>query len=196
MFHHKLHSTHIYMWTQTYLYSERLVTLLSVLLPSRDPKITHLLLQAQYPVLGVDCYMPVIDVFSGSCRGHLRVVLAMGRSEQIVALQRTRDEDYDCLSHLLRPVHLLDHQPHSQTKVWVHFMLKLFFAFLSNTRARKQHLPRLFIEKFRIQISFSIFLNLISWKQTTILSSQLPRMESIAMWKGKMMHRIILTFKC
>ncbi|XP_056296608.1 C2 domain-containing protein 3 isoform X3 [Pseudoliparis swirei] len=83
----------------------------------RDPKITHLLLQAQYPVLGVDCYMPVIDVFSGSCRGHLRVVLAMGRSEQIVALQRTRDEDYDCLSHLLRPVHLLDHQPHSQTKV-------------------------------------------------------------------------------
>ncbi|XP_034404215.1 C2 domain-containing protein 3 isoform X2 [Cyclopterus lumpus] len=83
----------------------------------RDPKITHLLLQAQYPVLGVDCYMPVIDVFSGSCKGHLRVVLAMGRSEQIVALQRTRDEDYDSSSHLMRPVHLLDHQPHSQTKV-------------------------------------------------------------------------------
>ncbi|XP_059188005.1 C2 domain-containing protein 3 [Centropristis striata] len=83
----------------------------------RDPKITHLLLQAQYPVLGVDCYMPVIDVFSGSCKGHLRVVLAMGRSEQIVALQRTRDEEYDSLSHLVRPVHLLDHQPHSQTKV-------------------------------------------------------------------------------
>ncbi|XP_037324188.2 C2 domain-containing protein 3 isoform X1 [Pungitius pungitius] len=82
----------------------------------RDPKITHLLLQAQYPVLGVDCYMPVVDVFSGSCNGHLRVVLAMGRSEQIVSLQRTRDEDYDCLPHLLRPVHLLDHQPHSKTK--------------------------------------------------------------------------------
>ncbi|XP_034720031.1 C2 domain-containing protein 3 isoform X3 [Etheostoma cragini] len=82
----------------------------------RDPKIAHLLLQAQYPVLGVDCYMPVIDVFSGSCKGHLRVVLAMGKSEQIVALQRTRDEEYDCLSHLVRPVHLLDHQHHSQTK--------------------------------------------------------------------------------
>uniref|UniRef100_A0A8C4IFJ3 C2 domain containing 3 centriole elongation regulator n=1 Tax=Dicentrarchus labrax TaxID=13489 RepID=A0A8C4IFJ3_DICLA len=77
----------------------------------RDPNITHLLLQAQYPVLGVDCYMPVIDVFSGSCKGNLRVVLAMGRSEQIVALQRTRDEEYDSLSHLVRPVHLLDHQP-------------------------------------------------------------------------------------
>ncbi|XP_068441381.1 C2 domain-containing protein 3 isoform X2 [Clinocottus analis] len=83
----------------------------------RDPKISHLLLRAQYPVLGVDCYMPVMDVFSGSCKGQLRVVLAMGRSEQIVALQRTRNEDYDCLSHLTRPVHLLDHQPHSQAKV-------------------------------------------------------------------------------
>ncbi|KAM6933309.1 C2 domain-containing protein 3 [Xenentodon cancila] len=83
----------------------------------KDPKITQLLLQAQYPVLGVDCYMPVIDVFSGSCRGNLRVVLAMGRSEQIVSLQRARDEEYDSLPQLLRPVHLLDLQPHSQTKL-------------------------------------------------------------------------------
>ncbi|XP_041850756.1 C2 domain-containing protein 3 isoform X2 [Melanotaenia boesemani] len=83
----------------------------------RDPKITQLLLQAQYPVLGVDCYMPVIDVFSGSCKGNLRAVLAMGRSEQIVSLQRTRDEEYGSLSHFVRPVHLLDHLPHSQTKV-------------------------------------------------------------------------------
>ncbi|XP_047248201.1 C2 domain-containing protein 3 isoform X1 [Girardinichthys multiradiatus] len=83
----------------------------------RDPKITQLLLQAQYPVLGVDCYMPVIDVFSGSSRGNLRVLLAMGRAEQIVSLQRTRDEEYDSLSHVVRPVHMLDHQPHSQTKV-------------------------------------------------------------------------------
>ncbi|XP_041661864.1 C2 domain-containing protein 3 isoform X3 [Cheilinus undulatus] len=83
----------------------------------RDPKIAHLLLQAQYPVLGVDCYMPVVDVFSGSCKGHLRVVLALGRSEQIVAFQRTRDEEFNSLPHLVRPVHLLDHQPQSQTKV-------------------------------------------------------------------------------
>ncbi|XP_063762656.1 C2 domain-containing protein 3 isoform X2 [Eleginops maclovinus] len=85
----------------------------------RDAKIAHLLLQAQYPVLGVDCYMPVIDVFSGSCKGQLRVVLAMGRSEQIAALQRTRDEEYDCSPHLVRPVHLLDHQSHSPKKVIV-----------------------------------------------------------------------------
>ncbi|RVE65068.1 hypothetical protein OJAV_G00131770 [Oryzias javanicus] len=82
----------------------------------RDPTITQLLLQAQFPVLGVDCYMPVIDVFSGSCKGNLRVVLAMGRSEQIVSLQRARDEANGSLSHLTRPVHLLDLQPHSKVK--------------------------------------------------------------------------------
>ena len=80
----------------------------------RDPKIAGLLLQAQYPVLGVDCYMPVIEVFSGRCKGNLRVVLAMGKSEQIIALQRMRDEEYNASSHLVRPVHLLDHQPQSQ----------------------------------------------------------------------------------
>uniref|UniRef100_A0A1A8J5Z0 C2 calcium-dependent domain containing 3 n=2 Tax=Nothobranchius kuhntae TaxID=321403 RepID=A0A1A8J5Z0_NOTKU len=83
----------------------------------RDPKITQLLLQAHYPVLGVDGYVPVIDVFSGSCRGNLRVVLAMGRSEQIVALQRARDEEFDSSPHLVRPVHMLDQQSRSQPKI-------------------------------------------------------------------------------
>lgn len=116
--------------------------------PSRDPKITHLLLQAQYPVLGVDCYMPVVDVFSGSCNGHLRVVLAMGRSEQIISLQRTRDEEYDRLPHLLRPVHLLDHQPHSNTKVCVHVCDTKCKSFCECIIIKvKQHLPALFIEK-------------------------------------------------
>uniref|UniRef100_A0A3P8SAM6 C2 domain containing 3 centriole elongation regulator n=1 Tax=Amphiprion percula TaxID=161767 RepID=A0A3P8SAM6_AMPPE len=91
----------------------------------RDPTIAHLLLQAQLPVLGVDCYMPVIDVFSGSCTGNLRVVLAMGRSEQILSLQRTRDQQHESLSHLVRPVHLLDHQPHSQTKVKHVFVIRV-----------------------------------------------------------------------
>lgn len=83
----------------------------------RDMKIANLLLQAQYPVLGVDCYMPVIDVFSGTCKGNLRVILAMGRSEQIAALQSARGEENDFSSHLVRPVHMLDHQPHSKHKV-------------------------------------------------------------------------------
>ncbi|XP_072320538.1 C2 domain-containing protein 3 [Eucyclogobius newberryi] len=80
----------------------------------RDVKIAHLLLQAQFPVLGVDCYMPVIDVFSGTCKGNLRVVLAMGRSEQISALQLARGEEYNSSAHVVRPVHLLDHQPSSK----------------------------------------------------------------------------------
>lgn len=96
---------------------KHLIKELSVSVSFRDPKISQLLLQAQYPVLGVDCYMPVIDVFSGSCRGSLRVLLAIGRSEQIVSLQRTRDEEYHVLSPLVRPVHMLDHQSRSQTKV-------------------------------------------------------------------------------
>ncbi|KAM9318099.1 C2 domain-containing protein 3 isoform 3-T3 [Pholidichthys leucotaenia] len=102
----------------------------------RDPKIAHLLLQAQYPVLGVDCYMPVIDVFSGSSKGNLRVILAMGRSEQIVSLQRSRDEEYDSSSHLVRPVHLLDHQPHSQAKVVV-----------SSVQAMREHVFVVRVEK-------------------------------------------------
>lgn len=70
--------------------------------------------------------MPVIDVFSGRCKGNLRVVLAMGQSEQIIALQRTRGEEYKASSHLVRPVHLLDLQPHSQAKVSIHVVLLLY----------------------------------------------------------------------
>ncbi|KAK6296719.1 hypothetical protein J4Q44_G00328610 [Coregonus suidteri] len=83
----------------------------------RDPKISHLLLQAQYPVLGVDSYMPVIDVFSGIIKGNLRVLLAMGLSGQIVSLQRMREEELASVSHLPRPAHLLDHQPHKEQNV-------------------------------------------------------------------------------
>lgn len=87
----------------------------------RGAKVAHLLLQAQYPVLGVDGYMPVVDVFSGRCRGNLRVVLAMGRWEQIVSLQRTRADECDSATCLTRPVHLLDVPPQSGTKVSFHF---------------------------------------------------------------------------
>ncbi|KAJ3590477.1 hypothetical protein NHX12_008428 [Muraenolepis orangiensis] len=82
----------------------------------RDRKIRQLLLQAQYPVLGVDGSAPVIDVFTGSCQGNLRVLLAMGGSEQILALQRMRGDEAGPPSHVPRPVHLLDHQPGSQTR--------------------------------------------------------------------------------
>ncbi|XP_026138444.1 C2 domain-containing protein 3-like [Carassius auratus] len=78
----------------------------------REPKITELLLQSQCPVVGVDSFMPVVDVFSGSTRGHLRVCLAMGLAQQITALQRMRD---DGVTHG-SPAHMLDHRPHAETK--------------------------------------------------------------------------------
>ena len=84
---------------------------------SRDPKICRLLLQAQYPVLGADGSMPVIDVFSGGTKGSLRVMLAMGSSEQVLALQRMRDEEAGPASHVLRPVYLPEHQHRSQARV-------------------------------------------------------------------------------
>ncbi|NXC49030.1 C2CD3 protein, partial [Penelope pileata] len=77
----------------------------------KDPKISHLLLQAQYPVVAVDSYMPVIDVFTGSKSGSLRVILAMGSADQIVALQRLKNEEGMVPPVAQRPAHFLDPPP-------------------------------------------------------------------------------------
>uniref|UniRef100_A0A8C8A9C2 C2 domain containing 3 centriole elongation regulator n=1 Tax=Otus sunia TaxID=257818 RepID=A0A8C8A9C2_9STRI len=77
----------------------------------KDPKISHLLLQAQYPVVAVDCYMPVVDVFTGSRSGSLRVILAMGSADQIVTLQRLKNEEGMVPPITQRPSHALDPPP-------------------------------------------------------------------------------------
>ncbi|XP_059819919.1 C2 domain-containing protein 3 [Hypanus sabinus] len=77
----------------------------------RDPKISHLLLQAQYPVVGVDSYMPMMDVFTGSQRGSLRVLLAMGGADQITALQRLKSDEEISISGFQRMPHFLDAVP-------------------------------------------------------------------------------------
>uniref|UniRef100_A0A672V821 C2 domain containing 3 centriole elongation regulator n=1 Tax=Strigops habroptila TaxID=2489341 RepID=A0A672V821_STRHB len=77
----------------------------------KDPKISHLLLQAQYPVVAVDSYMPVVDVFSGSRSGSLRVILAMGSADQVVALQRLKTEEGMVPPITQRPSHSLDPPP-------------------------------------------------------------------------------------
>ncbi|XP_031817282.1 C2 domain-containing protein 3 isoform X7 [Sarcophilus harrisii] len=74
----------------------------------KDPKISHLLLEAQYPVVAVDSYTPVIDVFTGHQNGSLRVFLAMGSANQITALQKLKNEDGPVLSYSTRPPHFLD----------------------------------------------------------------------------------------
>uniref|UniRef100_A0A8C3SLZ1 C2 domain containing 3 centriole elongation regulator n=1 Tax=Chelydra serpentina TaxID=8475 RepID=A0A8C3SLZ1_CHESE len=74
----------------------------------KDPKISRLLLQAQYPVVAVDSYMSVIDVFTGNKNGSLRVILAMGSADQIVALQRLKNEEGTVPPIMQRPPHSLD----------------------------------------------------------------------------------------
>ncbi|XP_037378852.1 C2 domain-containing protein 3 isoform X3 [Talpa occidentalis] len=74
----------------------------------KDPKISRLLLDAQYPIVAVDSYMPVIDVFSGHQNGSLRVFLAMGSLNQIMALQRLKNEEGTLPSFSPRPAHFLD----------------------------------------------------------------------------------------
>ncbi|KAF4804949.1 C2 domain-containing protein 3 [Turdus rufiventris] len=77
----------------------------------KDPRISHLLLQAQYPVVAVDGHVPVVDVFTGSTSGSLRVLLAMGSAEQIVALQRLKAEAGMVPPVTQRPPHSLDPPP-------------------------------------------------------------------------------------
>uniref|UniRef100_A0A8C3JXQ2 C2 domain containing 3 centriole elongation regulator n=1 Tax=Calidris pygmaea TaxID=425635 RepID=A0A8C3JXQ2_9CHAR len=82
----------------------------------KDPKISHLLLQAQYPVVAVDSFMPVVDVFTGSRSGNLRVILAMGSADQIVALQRLKNEEGMAPPVTQRPFHSLDPPPAKPTR--------------------------------------------------------------------------------
>ncbi|XP_071659726.1 C2 domain-containing protein 3 [Patagioenas fasciata] len=77
----------------------------------KDPKISHLLLRAQYPVVAVDSYMPVIDLFTGNTSGSLRVILAMGSADQIVTLQRLKSEEGAVPPITKRPLHSLDPPP-------------------------------------------------------------------------------------
>uniref|UniRef100_A0A8C3QF30 C2 domain containing 3 centriole elongation regulator n=1 Tax=Cyanoderma ruficeps TaxID=181631 RepID=A0A8C3QF30_9PASS len=81
----------------------------------KDPRVSQLLLQAQYPVVAVDGHMPVVDVFTGSRSGSLRVVLAMGSADQIVALQRLKTEEGMVPPVSQRPPHSLDHLPTKPT---------------------------------------------------------------------------------
>ncbi|XP_018424277.1 PREDICTED: C2 domain-containing protein 3 [Nanorana parkeri] len=73
-----------------------------------DQKICRLLLQAQYPVVAVDNFVPISDVFSGTERGRLKVLLAMGSGDQVVALQRLKNDEGTLTALLPRPAHFLD----------------------------------------------------------------------------------------
>ncbi|KAL3878157.1 hypothetical protein ACJMK2_030527 [Sinanodonta woodiana] len=75
----------------------------------RDTKIAGALLKAQYPVVAVDNFLPVIDPFTGSHYGQLKVLLAMGSAEQVAALHKLKMEG-DPAHIPLRPEHYLERQ--------------------------------------------------------------------------------------
>ncbi|KAM3837580.1 LOW QUALITY PROTEIN: C2 domain-containing protein 3 [Vipera latastei] len=83
----------------------------------RDTKVCSLLLQAQYPVLAVDGSVPVVDVFSGQKNGILKVTLAMGSTDQVLALQRVKKEEGPASPAVLHPPHALDPLPAAPAKL-------------------------------------------------------------------------------
>ena len=57
----------------------------------KDKQISRVLLRAQYPVIGTDTWLPIIDPFTSASKSHgeMQVLLAMGTSDQITAVQVT-----------------------------------------------------------------------------------------------------------
>ncbi|CAM4925264.1 unnamed protein product [Rotaria socialis] len=55
----------------------------------KDRQISQVLLRGQYPVVGVDSWLPIIDPFTtiNKSHGDLQILLAMGTSDQITAIQ-------------------------------------------------------------------------------------------------------------
>ncbi|XP_075054598.1 C2 domain-containing protein 3 isoform X2 [Mixophyes fleayi] len=73
-----------------------------------DQKLCRLLLQAQYPVVAVDSFVAIR-------RGQLKVLLAMGSGDQVMALQRLKSEVPASSVPPPRPAHFLDPpQPSSE----------------------------------------------------------------------------------
>ena len=57
----------------------------------KDKQISQVLLRAQHPVINADSWLPIIDLFSTTSKsnGEIRVLLAMGTSNQIRTVQVT-----------------------------------------------------------------------------------------------------------
>jgi C2 domain-containing protein 3 len=55
----------------------------------KDKQISRILLRAQYPVISIDSWLPIIDPFTSTNKsiGEIQVLLAMGTSDQITAVQ-------------------------------------------------------------------------------------------------------------
>jgi C2 domain-containing protein 3 len=67
----------------------------------KDKQISRVLLRAQYPVISTDSWLPIIDPFTSTTKslGEIQVLLAMGTSDQITAVQIVHS-DSDLVSSL------------------------------------------------------------------------------------------------
>ncbi|XP_038063110.1 C2 domain-containing protein 3-like [Patiria miniata] len=74
----------------------------------RDERIASTLLKSQYPVVAVDNYVNIVDPFTGVQYGQLKVLLALGSSEQISALQRLKCDKDALDTRPSRPGHYLE----------------------------------------------------------------------------------------
>ncbi len=62
----------------------------------------------QYPIVSIDADMPVLNPFNRTQYGFIRVLLAMGSTEQVSALQLTKLGKDSAVMVAERPTHYLE----------------------------------------------------------------------------------------
>lgn len=74
----------------------------------RDKRISAALLKSQNPVIAVENYLPIVNVFTGSHYGYLNVLLALGSADQVSHLVRLKTEGTIGVTVAERPKHYLE----------------------------------------------------------------------------------------
>ncbi|XP_068718257.1 C2 domain-containing protein 3-like isoform X2 [Montipora capricornis] len=74
----------------------------------RDPKITKTLLKSKYPVIAVDEWSDVVNPFTRTHHGQVKVLLAMGSEEQISAILNMKCGGEIPVGLVSHPAHQLD----------------------------------------------------------------------------------------
>ncbi|XP_076810068.1 C2 domain-containing protein 3-like isoform X2 [Clavelina lepadiformis] len=59
----------------------------------KDPEIARAVLASQYPLISVDGFQPIVDLFTGQERGKIQVLLALGSQAQINSLRKVKEFD-------------------------------------------------------------------------------------------------------
>uniref|UniRef100_F7AQD6 C2 domain-containing protein n=1 Tax=Ciona intestinalis TaxID=7719 RepID=F7AQD6_CIOIN len=59
----------------------------------KDPEIARAVLTSHYPLISMDGFTPIVDVFTGHERGKLKVLLALGTQDQICSLRKSKEQE-------------------------------------------------------------------------------------------------------